>query len=110
MPMLPRDVSESIRRKGVRQTFCFQRIGRYLRLRYIDDAMNIKRDFLSRRAPMVVAEAVEVFAVVLGVEGVVARRDAAFVDLVGIVGVLDLWSAKVHKSAFSRIITSNKVW
>jgi len=98
-------------RKGPRRhTFCFQRIGRYLRLRHIDDAMDIKRDFLGRRAPMVVAEAVEVFAVVLGIEGVVARRDAAFVDLVGIVGVLDLWSAKAHESAFPGVITSNEAW
>lgn len=34
--------------------------------------MNIERNFLGRRAPVVIAEAVEVFAVVLGVEGVVA--------------------------------------
>ncbi len=58
---------------------------------------------------MVVAEAVEVFAVVLGIEGVVARRDTAFVDLVGIVGVLDLWSAKAHESAFPGVITSTKL-
>ena len=50
---------------------------------------------------MVVAEAVEIFAVVLGVEGVVARGNAAFVDLVGLIGVLDLSGERRKRISFA---------
>ena len=46
---------------------------------------------------MVVAKAVEIFAVVLSVKGVVARGNAPLVDLIGLVGVLDL--SRRRKSA-----------
>ena len=53
--------------------------------------MHIERDLLRVRAPVLVVEAVCVFAVFFGVEGVVAGGYAAFVDLVASRGRLDLW-------------------
>lgn len=52
--------------------------------------MHIERDLLRVRAPVLVVEAVCVFAVFFGVEGVVAGGHAAFVDLVTSRGRLDL--------------------
>ncbi len=52
--------------------------------------MHIERNFLARCRPVLVAEAVDVFAVVLGFEAVVAGGDGAFIDLVAACGVLDL--------------------
>lgn len=51
-------------------------------LRDVDNAVDIERHLLVRRAPVLVAKAVGIFAVVLGVEGEVAVRDGLFVDLV----------------------------
>lgn len=56
----------------------------------IDDTMNVEGDFLGRGRPVFVGEAVEVFAVGIGVKGVVAGGDGALVDEVVAFGVLDL--------------------
>lgn len=52
--------------------------------------MDVERDLLCVGAPMLVVEAVCVFAVFGGSEGVVARGDATFVNLHVVVGRLDL--------------------
>jgi hypothetical protein len=49
---------------------------------------------------MFVAEAVDIFAVIFGGEGVVARRDGACVDFVGLVFALDLWEALLLAGVF----------
>ncbi len=67
-----------------------QRITRCLRLWHIYYPMHIERNLLARSRPMLVAEAVDVFAVVFGFEAMVAGGDGAFVNLVAACGVLDL--------------------
>ena len=52
--------------------------------------MHVERNLLRVRTPVLVVEAVCVFAVFFGVEGVVAGGHAAFVDLVTSRGRLDL--------------------
>ena len=52
--------------------------------------MDIKRNLLAGRTPMLVAEAVDVLAVVSRVKGVVAVRSRLFKDLVLALGVGDL--------------------
>lgn len=52
--------------------------------------MHIERNLLARSRPMLVAETVDVFAVVFGFEAMVAGGDGAFVNLVAACGVLDL--------------------
>jgi len=59
------------------------------RFRDVDNAVHIERDLLRVRTPVLVVEAVCVFAVFFGVEGVVAGGHAAFVDLVASRGRLD---------------------
>lgn len=55
--------------------------------------MHIERHFLAGRAPVLVPEAVEILAVVLGVEGVVAVRGVLLEDLVLANGICDLEQA-----------------
>jgi hypothetical protein len=71
-------------------TLLLQRVLRCLGLRYVDDAVHVEADFLCVRAPVLVVEAICVFAVLGRREGVVAGRDAALVDLVASGGSLDL--------------------
>jgi len=52
--------------------------------------VDVEGDLLGVGTPVLVAEAVGVLSVVLGVEGVVAVADALVVDLVAAAGVLDL--------------------
>ena len=52
--------------------------------------MDVERHFLRVRGPSLVAEAVDVFAVRVGVERVVLRRDGVLVVLTVALGVLDL--------------------
>ena len=57
---------------------------------------------------MLVAETVDVFAVMLGLEAVIARGDSAFVDLVAAYGILDLEPqrqplAGVYSSSIGRV-------
>lgn len=52
--------------------------------------MHIEADFLGRSRPMFVAEAVDVFPIRVGVEGVVAGGDGAFVAEIVALRVLDL--------------------
>ena len=49
--------------------------------------MHVEADFFRVAGPVLVAEAVGVFAVVLGVEAVVAGRDGGLVDEVRVCGV-----------------------
>jgi hypothetical protein len=53
--------------------------------------VHVERDLLGIRAPVLVVEAICVFAVFLGIEGMVAGGYAAFVDLVASRGRLDLY-------------------
>ena len=52
--------------------------------------MYIERDFFRARRPILVTETVEVFAVIFGVEGVVARGDSGLVDKIVVGWVHDL--------------------
>lgn len=72
----------------------FQRVLGRLALGDVDDAVDIEADLLGVGGPVFVAEAVGEAAVHVGGEGVVARADGAFVDLVGTGGVLDLCGKK----------------
>jgi hypothetical protein len=76
--------------------FSFQRVLWSFGFRYIYDSMHIEGDFLCVCAPVLVVEAVSVFPVFECGEGVVARGDAAFVDLVGAGGGLDLSRISTH--------------
>lgn len=53
--------------------------------------MDVEGDFLRGGGPVFVGEAVEEFAVGVGVEGVVAGGGGALVDDVVAIRVLDLW-------------------
>lgn len=61
-----------------------------VRLGNVDDAVDVERHLLGRRAPVLVAEAVDVLAVVLGLEREVAVGYRLFENLVLPVGVGDL--------------------
>lgn len=63
-------------------------------LRHIHDAVDVEADLLCVRAPVLVVEAVGVFPVLGCGEGVVARGDAALVDLVGARRALDLCTSR----------------
>lgn len=52
--------------------------------------MDVEGDFFGGGRPVLVAEAVDVFAVGLGGEGVVTGGDGARVDFVGLGGILNL--------------------
>lgn len=52
--------------------------------------MNVKRHLLTTRRPMLVAEAVYVFPIVLGFEAVVAGGDGAFMGCVAARRILNL--------------------
>lgn len=67
---------------GRPRTFDFNGIGRQFRLGDIDDAVDIERDLLGVGAPVLVAEAVGVFAIAMGGKGVVAVGHASFLYLV----------------------------
>ena len=71
-------------------TFLLQRIRRRLAFRHIDYAVDIEGDFFCIGGPVLVAEAVGVFAVHRGIEGVVAGAYGGLVDLVGAAGLLYL--------------------
>lgn len=72
-------------------TFGIQRIRLVLGLADVDDTVDIEGDFLAVGAPVLVAKAVGVFAVVLGVEAVVAAGYRLLVDFVLANGVCDLF-------------------
>lgn len=61
-------------------TFFLQRILWCLRLRNVNDAVNIERDLFRVGSPVLVAEAVGVSAVLRSDKGVIARRNGLFVD------------------------------
>lgn len=71
-------------------TFGFQRVLRSISFRNVDNAVNIERDFLGIGSPVLVTEAVSVFAVVLGKEGMIAIGNTPFVDLILVRGSVDL--------------------
>ena len=81
-----------------RRTFCFQRILFHFRLRDIHDSMHVERDLLGVRRPSLVAEAVVVFSVGLGSEGIVVRRDRLLVILTVRQRVLELDKGKARQS------------
>jgi hypothetical protein len=68
-----------------------QRVLWGLGLRHVDDSVDIEGNFFGVCAPVLVVEAVGVFAVFEGGEGVVAGGHAAFVNLVGAGGGFDLY-------------------
>jgi hypothetical protein len=86
-------------------TFTVEGIGGDIRLADIDDAVDVERDLLGVGAPVLVAEAVGVFAVVLGSEGVVAVGDGLLVGLVLAVGVGDLSRSKIISKLSSFLIS-----
>lgn len=72
------------------RTLLLQGVLRRFRLGDVDYAVYVERDLLCVGAPMLVVEAVCVFAVFRRVEGVVAGGHAALVDLVAARWCLDL--------------------
>lgn len=72
------------------RTLLLERVLRRLVLGHVDDAVHVEADLLCVCAPVLVVEAVGVLSVFGGGEGVVARGDAALVDLVGARGGFDL--------------------
>ena len=74
----------------LRHTLFLQWIRRRLALWHVDYSMYIERDLLSTRRPVFVAEAVSMLAVILGIEGMVARGHGGVVYDVRIRGVHDL--------------------
>jgi hypothetical protein len=71
-------------------TLLLQGVLRRLGLGHVDDAVDVERNLLGVCAPVLVVEAVDVLAVLGGVERVVAGGNAAFVDLEAAGGSLDL--------------------
>jgi hypothetical protein len=71
-------------------TLPLQGVLRCLGLGHVDDAVNVERNLLGVCAPVLVVEAIDVLAVLGSVERVVARGNAAFVDLEAAGGSLDL--------------------
>lgn len=85
-------------KKNLKHTLAFQRIRGRVRLGDVDDTVDIEGHLLARGAPVVVAEAVEVLAVVLRVEGVVAVGGGLLIDLVRALRVCDLHEGGVMVS------------
>ena len=56
----------------------------------VDNSVDIEGDLLAVGAPVLVAEAVHVFAILLGIEGVVAIGNALLEGLVLAIGSRDL--------------------
>lgn len=71
-------------------TLQFQRIRRRLRLRHVHNAVHVEGDLLRRRRPRLVAETIQVFAILGRLERVVAVRYAVLVSFEGSGGGLDL--------------------
>lgn len=57
---------------------------------YVDNAVHVEANLLAVGRPVLVAKAVLVSAIVLGVEGVVARADRSLLDFMATVGILNL--------------------
>lgn len=63
----------TIRGSGQR-TFCLERILWGLGFRYVDNTMDVERDFLAVGGPVFVAEAVHIPPILSSLEGIVAGR------------------------------------
>ena len=74
--------------------FGLQGIIRYLMFRHVYDAVYVEANLLAACRPVLVAEAVLEFAVLMGVEAVVAGGDAALVDEVLTSRVEDLMTGE----------------
>lgn len=61
LPQCPHTLYICIPRNG--RTFGFERIARQFGLRYVDDSVDVERDFLAVRRPRLVSKAVYVFAI-----------------------------------------------
>ena len=77
--------------QGGTRTLLIQRVARRVRLGHIYDTVDVEGDLLAVCAPVLVAEAVCVFPITFGLEGMVAGGDGFRVVLVVVAGVLDLW-------------------
>lgn len=71
-------------------TFILQRITRRFALRHIHNAVHVEANFLRTSRPSLVAETVDMLAVVLGVEAVITGGDGPIVHYIGICWVNDL--------------------
>lgn len=56
-----------------KRTLCLKRILWGLGFRYIDNTMDIERDFLAVRRPVFVTEAIHISSILSSLEGIVAR-------------------------------------
>ncbi len=72
------------------RTFHFQRIIGRLALRHIDNTVHIEANLLRARWPRLVAEAVDMFAIIACIEGVINWWDGFIIYEVGVCWVLDL--------------------
>ena len=92
------------------RTFRLQRILCRVRLGDIDDSVDIEGNLFAGRAPVLIAEAVDVFAVVLGHEGVVTVGSRILEDLVLAAWIGDLcMSARVGLCTIASAIESSHV-
>lgn len=71
-------------------TFSLQRVAIRFGFADVDNTVDVERDFLGVGNPVLVSEAVGVFAVVESREGVIAVGNCPLVDLVFACGVHDL--------------------
>jgi hypothetical protein len=95
VPLLIADLSHVI---GQFADLGLEGILRHLRLGHVDDAVDVEGDLLGVGGPALVAEAVVVFAVGLGSEGVVLVGNGLLVVLAVAEGVLNLERAVSRKS------------
>lgn len=79
-----------MRRSRVVHTFHLKGILGHLRLGHVDDSVDVEGDLLGVGGPALIAKAVDVFSVGVGIEGVVLGGDGLFVVLTVVQGVLDL--------------------
>jgi hypothetical protein len=64
------------------RTFTVEGISGHFMLAHVDNSMDVEGNLLGVGAPMLVTEAVDVFAIMLGSEGVVTVGDTLLVRLV----------------------------
>lgn len=78
-------------------TFGFNRVRWHFGFADIDDTVDVERNLLGVCSPVLITEAVCVFAVGVGSEGVVAGTDTPLVDLVATARVQYLQAANVRE-------------
>jgi len=87
IPLLVLDLRQQVAQQA---DFLLQGVGGRFGFGDVDDAVDVEGDFFGGGGPVLVGEAIGVFAVEGRGEGVVAGGDGGFVEVVFVVGVGDL--------------------